>query len=207
MTALVGDDAEADRERAWVDAARDGDMDAFRRLYDVHAGRIYRAVLMPLVRDPHLAEDLLADTFVKALEYLPRFEWKGRGFGPWLSRIAKNLALDHLRRKGRFAAWPEGLEQQLPTPGEQGAESLLGRSELSELIGERIELCVRSLNPRYQKVLRLRMFEKRPRAEAAEALEVSVGTLDVLLHRACKAFRREYVARWGGQSPEEIFEP
>lgn len=210
VAALSGDREGSDpaaQERAWVEQAQQGDMRAFRRIYDLHAARIFRGVLMPMLKDPHLAEDLVADTFVKALEYLPRYTWKGRGIGPWLSRIAKNLALDHLRRSGRFTGWPEGLEQCLPTPGDEGAETLLGRAELSTLLGARMDEVVRSLNPRYQKVLRLRMFDKRPRAEAAAELEVSVGTLDVLLHRACKAFRREYQARFAADSQSELFEP
>jgi RNA polymerase sigma-70 factor (ECF subfamily) len=47
-------------------------------------------------------------------------------------------------------------------------------------------------------VLVLRLVEKRPRTEAAAELEVSIGTLDVLLFRACKAFRRVWIERYGG---------
>lgn len=173
----------------------------------MHAKSVYRAVLMPLLRDSHLAEDLLADTFVRALERIDRFTWQGRGMGPWLMRIAKNLALDHLRKKGRVGAWPEGFEQSLPTPGEMGAERLMGHAQLSDLLGERIRLVQSDLNPRYQRVLQLRMIEKVSRADAAAELDVSLGTLDVLLHRACKAFKKAYLARYGGRSPEEIFEP
>lgn len=195
------------RERAWVEAAQAGDRDAMRALYDLHAPRIFRAVLLPLVRDRHLAEDLLADTFVKAIEKLDAFRWQGRGMGPWLMRIAKNLALDHLRRSGRFTRWPEGFEGSIPAPENDGADVHLGRAEVSEVLAERIEMTLESVNPRYRRVLELRVFEKRAREESAAELEISVGTLDVLLHRACRAFRKEYMARWGAESPEEIFAP
>ena len=201
----VGD--ERAEERALVERAQAGDRRAFRGLYDLHAKSVYRAVLMPLVRDTHLAEDLLADTFVRALERIDRFTWQGRGIGPWLMRIAKNLALDHLRKKGRMGAWPDGFEQSLPTPGETSAERLMGHAQLSDLLGDRIRIVQGELNPRYQRVLQLRMIDKVSRADAAAELEVSLGTLDVLLHRACKAFKKAYLARYGGSSPQEIFEP
>lgn len=194
-------------ERALVQGAQAGDRRAFRGLYDLHAKSVYRVVLMPLLRDTHLAEDLLADTFVRALERIDRFTWQGRGMGPWLMRIAKNLALDYLRKKGRMGAWPEGFEQTLPTPSETGAERLLGQAQLSDLLGDRIRIVMGELNPRYQRVLSLRMVDRVSRTDAATDLEVSLGTLDVLLHRACKAFRKAYLSRYGGQGPQEIFEP
>ena len=46
------------------------------------------------------------------------------------------------------------------------------------------------LNPRYAQAIRLRVLEERPRAEAAEALGVSLGTFDVVLHRAMAALRK-----------------
>ena len=47
-----------------------------------------------------------------------------------------------------------------------------------------------TLNPRYAKVLRLRLLEDRDREECAEILDVKVGTLDVLLYRACRSFKQ-----------------
>jgi RNA polymerase sigma-70 factor (ECF subfamily) len=46
-------------------------------------------------------------------------------------------------------------------------------------------------------VLELRMIEKLPRDEAAKAMDVTIGTLDVLLFRACKAFRKVWARRYG----------
>jgi RNA polymerase sigma-70 factor, ECF subfamily len=184
-------------ERELVERAQAGDKRAFRELYMLHANTVFRCAIMPLVRDRNLAEDLLADTFVRAMENLRRFSWQGKGLLPWLIRIGKNLCLDHLRKAGRTSAWPEGFEQQLPDLSDSNAESLLGRSELSDALRERIEACMSDLNPRYRHVLELRMIEKRPRQYAADQLDVTLGTLDVLLFRACKSFRKVYVRRYG----------
>ncbi len=185
-------------ERALVERAQAGDQRAVRALYMLHADQVFRCAIMPLVRDRNLAEDLLADTFLRAMENLHRFRWQGKGLLPWLIRIGKNLCLDHLRRAGRTAAWPEGFEQQIPDTSDSNAESLLGRSELSDLLRSRIDECMTELNPRYQRVLQLRLIDKRPREEAAGLMDVTIGTLDVLLFRACKAFRKVWSRRYGG---------
>lgn len=192
-----------DDDRELIHRAQQGDQKAFKRLYERHSRQVYRYAIMPLIRDRTLAEDLLADTFVRALENVARFRWQGKGVLPWLIRIGKNLCLDHLRRSGRQAAWPEGLEAMLPEPSKQAdAEWVVGQRELADVLSERISSCIDAINPRYQEVLRLRMIEKMPRHEAAERMDVTIGTLDVLLFRACKAFRKVYVDRFGA-SPDD----
>ncbi|NVB40037.1 RNA polymerase sigma factor [Pseudenhygromyxa sp. WMMC2535] len=190
-------------ERALVERAQAGDQRAIRALYMLHANTVFRCAIMPMVRDRNLAEDLLADTFLRAIENLHRFSWQGKGLLPWLIRIGKNLCLDHLRKAGRVGAWPEGLEHQLPDPTDDDAESLLGRAELSDVLRERIDACMAEVNPRYQKVLQLRIIDKRSREDAAAQMGVTIGTLDVLLFRACKSFRKIYVRRYGDEAGAE----
>ena len=55
-----------------------------------------------------------------------------------------------------------------------------------------VEISLSRLNPRYAEVLRLRLIDEVPREACAARLGVSLGNLDVLLHRAVKAFREEY---------------
>jgi RNA polymerase sigma-70 factor, ECF subfamily len=193
-----------EEERTLVERAQEGDQRAFRALYMLHADTVFRCAIMPLARDRNLAEDLLADTFVRAMENLQRFRWQGKGLLPWLIRIGKNLTLDHLRKLGRVTAWPDGFEQHLPDLSDSNAESLLGRAELSEVLRERIDTCLVELNPRYRRVLELRMIEKRARHDAAAQLDINVGTLDVLLFRACKSFRKVYLRLYAsvGEGPE-----
>jgi RNA polymerase sigma-70 factor (ECF subfamily) len=57
---------------------------------------------------------------------------------------------------------------------------------------EQVELSLSRLNPRYALALRLRLLEDREREECAAILGVTVGNFDVILHRACKAFRQGY---------------
>ncbi len=205
----VNDHADVDEsaERALVERAQAGDPAAVRALYERFAPSVYRFAIVPLVHDRTLAEDLLADTFVRAMEHLGRFRWQGKGVLPWLIRIAKNLALDHLRKSGRFGGWPDGFEQFVADEDAPSGESEAAARELTELMRERIDAILRDINPRYGKVLRLRLVEGMPRDRAAIEMEVSVGTLDVLLFRACKAFRRAYVDRYGEAPTLEFGDP
>ncbi len=198
-------DETEDDERRLVRLAQDGDMPAFRELYERYAASVHRYAIVPLVHDRILAEDLLADTFVRALENIHRFRWQGKGFLPWLIRIAKNLCLDHLRKSGRIGPWPVGFEHLLPDATDIGGESVVARHETGALMRDRIEACLEEINPRYRKVLQLRLVEGLARDRAASEMEVSIGTLDVLLFRACKAFRKVYLQRYG-EAPQRDFD-
>ncbi len=204
MTAATNDESKDD-ERALVERAQAGDRAAFRALYQRFAPSVYRYAIVPTVHDRTLAEDLLADTFVRALENLHRFTWQTRGVLPWLIRIAKNLCLDHLRKSGRVGAWPVGFENLLPDTADIGSEAIVSREQMADRMRERIDGCLEDINPRYRKVVQLRLVQQLPRDQAAEAMDVSIGTLDVLLFRACKAFRKAYVQRYG-ESPQRDFE-
>jgi RNA polymerase sigma-70 factor (ECF subfamily) len=188
-----------DDEQALVARAQAGDTEAFRELYERFAPSVHRYAILPLVHDRTLAEDLLGDTFVRAIENIHRFRWQGKGVLPWLIRIAKNLCLDHLRKSGRIGVWPVELDQMVPDPGGLDGESLVVHQEIGELMRERIDACLDNINPRYRKVVELRLVRGMARDVAAKQMDVSIGTLDVLLFRACKAFRKVYVQRYGDE--------
>src|SRR4051812_20188919 len=79
-----------DEERAFVQLAIERDASAFASLYDRHVVRIYRHIYY-LVNDAREAEDLTAQTFLKAWEAIDRYKERGAPFVAWLLRIAHNL--------------------------------------------------------------------------------------------------------------------
>jgi RNA polymerase sigma-70 factor, ECF subfamily len=204
VTRQSSDELSPEQERALVRRAQRGEPMAFRELYERYAGSVFRYAILPLVHDRTLAEDLLADTFVRAIENIERFQWQGKGVLPWLIRIAKNLSLDHLRKSGRVGAWPLDFENLLADPRGQDGESVAAHREITELLRDRIDVCLEEINPRYRRVLQLRLVKGLARDVAAAQMEVSIGTLDVLLFRACKAFRKVYVQRYG-EAPQRDF--
>ena len=86
-------------------------------------------------------------------------------------------------------------------------ETLAAHHEITGLMRERIDECLDEINPRYRRVLELRLVQGVARDRAAAAMEVSIGTLDVLLFRACKAFRKVYVQRYGEGPQREFGQP
>lgn len=79
-----------------------GNEEAFEMLLHRHKSRIYTAIYM-IVKDRYEAEDLLQDTFIKAVNTIKggRYNEEGK-FLPWISRIAHNLAIDRFRRNKRY---------------------------------------------------------------------------------------------------------
>ncbi len=89
------DDAGA---RLLVARAADGDHDAIRALYELYAGMVYDNVL-PLIRDRHEAEDVTQQVFMRLLAKLHLYRPREAPFRAWLLRMARNVALDHLRQR------------------------------------------------------------------------------------------------------------
>lgn len=96
----------------WMDAARAGDRAAFGLLYVHYRDKVYRFIRHRVHRH-EIAEELTADTFVRALRSIDRFTWQGRDPGAWLFTIARNIAVDYVRAA---TARPEQL-----TPDYAGA--------------------------------------------------------------------------------------
>ena len=89
-------DRSDDEERRLVVAARSGDHSAFRRIVDMYRARVFTFVLR-VVKQYEEAEDIAQETFLRAWRYLARYN-ESRPFRSWLFAIARNLALNALRR-------------------------------------------------------------------------------------------------------------
>lgn len=180
-----------EEERAVVARLRDGDRAAFALLYRWYGDAIYRTAVAR-TGQREAAEDVLKDTFRTALEKLDQFTDHSRSIYWWLRRIAVNKAMDHHRRVARDRGLTERLEAQ-PEPLSMGSAPPRPDRGLEAADAARdVKTCLERLNPRYARALRLRLLEDRSREECAAELGVTVGTFDVLLHRASKAFRKVY---------------
>lgn len=82
-----------------IRAASEGDLDAFDVLVRSYQEPVWR-FLRGLVRDPALAEDLTQETFLRAFNRLPTFAFRSR-FSTWLFTVARNLAVDAVRKRER----------------------------------------------------------------------------------------------------------
>jgi RNA polymerase sigma-70 factor (ECF subfamily) len=159
------DDRERSLTRRAVQRASDGDGDAIGELYDRYAGRVYSHVRR-MMRDRHDAEDVTQLVFLKLTWTLDRYDERSGDFCAWLLRVARNLAIDEMRRR---------------RPVLVGDEATAMRSALREALAE--------LSADQREVIVLRQFiGLRPR-EIADRMERSEGSVHALYHRGRMAMR------------------
>ena len=181
-------------ERKLIHRTLEGDERAFGDLYRAYAQPIFGRVLMPRLGNRQAAEDALAETFRTAFERLDGFEPRGTSIYSWLARIAANKATDMHRVKARTARALTSFEQMwkpLRPEGEGPAKALETADELRVLRAAIAEVMAR-LNPRYRRAIELRFMEEESREGCAQAMDIKVGTFDVVVLRALRAFRREW---------------
>jgi RNA polymerase sigma-70 factor (ECF subfamily) len=182
------------RERELLTRARRGERDAVAALYRAFASRIYASVLMPRLGNPQAAEDALSETFRTALERLDTFDDHGVSIYFWLSRIAVNKATDMHRVKARTRRALTSFEDLLAPlrPSAPRPERELEAREHESHLRETVAAVLERINPRYRRAIALRFLEDKSRPQCAQAMDVKLGTFDVLLLRALRAFRTEW---------------
>ncbi len=179
--------------QALADAAAAGDVDAFERLVREHQSRVLN-VAYRMVNDPHDAEDICQDVFVKAFRALPRLRDRSQ-FGAWLLKITANCARDCLRRRRRRDEVP--LEE-VSTPIVDESHTDADGQRDTERIVQRLLM---GLPENHRIVIVLRDIEGLSYGEMADALSCTVSSVKNRLHRARRVFRERlapYLGEDGG---------
>jgi RNA polymerase sigma-70 factor, ECF subfamily len=167
----------------FVEAAKDGDPEAFGALFDHFYGPVYRYVAARVGR-PSDAEDLAQLVFVKALEALPRYELRGVPFGGWLFRLARNVVIDHVRTRREHVTLDIIVQQSTEDDGPD--ELAVLRQDMDS-----VACALRRLTPEQREAIQLRFFAGLSAKEAAIAMGRQEGTVRGLQFRAIAALRRE----------------
>ena len=171
--------AELAADRLLVEAAQK-DRSKFADLYDKYFCLVY-AYTARRVADRATAEDLTSEVFQKALEYLPKFVWRGVPFGAWLLRIATNIVVDRSRQAAR--------EQDLGEPEDATEISYISLEEIEER--ELIFRSVDKLPEDQRRVIVLRFAEEKSIREISEELGRSEGAVKQLQFRGLQTLRAE----------------
>jgi RNA polymerase sigma-70 factor (ECF subfamily) len=160
-------------------AARKGDRDAFRTLFERYHRRAY-ALAFGVLRHQDDALDVVQDAFIKAHKYLDKFEGNS-SFYTWLYRIVMNLAIDHLRKHRRVK--PVELDEaRMEDSADQGLlPRILGgnpsRALQDKEIRARIDRALDELSENHRAVLVMRELEGLSYEEMAQAMDCSKGTI------------------------------
>jgi RNA polymerase sigma-70 factor (ECF subfamily) len=170
---------------------RRGDPGAFEEVLARYQHRLYR-YLVRFVRDRALAEDLFQQSWLRVVQKIGQYDPR-KNFEAWLFSVARNLAIDHLRRYK-----PESLDE--PVPGGTQEESRAARlaaggpSALDRVLdrerSEKLEAALERLPLIYREALSLRFEEEMKVEEIAEVLNVPLSTAKTRLRRGLEQMRR-----------------
>jgi len=171
---------EAPEDAELVSAARDGDRNAFGRLYSRYSGMVH-GILLAHVPSTEI-EDLVQDIFLLALPRLNALR-DIRRFGEWLAAITRNRAKDYHRHSQTPAASLKGSSvEEVEVAAARRPEEMPARMIL-ELI--------RSLPESYRETLILRLVEGMTGPEIAARTGLTAGSVRVNLHRGMKHLREK----------------
>lgn len=163
---------------ALVRRAQEGEVDAFEKLYEHFFVPVYRYAAFRLPRE--IAEDTVADIFVKVWEKLHRYkERRGIPFGAWLFRIARHTVIDVYRSQRGF----EEVSEDLPDTDPLNRPS---RSVEQEELLRIVRAALAQLPRRYREVLILTFIAELPYSEVARVLHRTPGGVRVLKLRALR---------------------
>ena len=152
-----------------------GNEEAFAMLIKRHKSKVYTTIYL-IVRDQYIAEDLLQETFIKAIKKLKSGEYNEEGkYLPWITRIAHNLAIDYFRREKRYptVVMEDGSSVfNSLSFSEESLESIKIKDETHALLREMIQ----TLPEAQKEVLMMRHYSDMSFQEIAEATGVSINT-------------------------------
>jgi len=176
-----------DQEKEWLARAPE-DPQALKRLYEHYFPRLYAYVSYRVGRVQD-TEDLVAETFLKAIEKIDSFEWRHKNsFAAWLFSIARNLISNFYRQEQSWETVP--LDE---LPNLQASELLPENVVLQKEKFQRLRKLIGTLTPRQQEIITLRFFGGLRNREIAEVLGIDERTVAAHLCRGLETAHRKYI--------------
>ncbi|MBI2171652.1 MAG: sigma-70 family RNA polymerase sigma factor [Chloroflexi bacterium] len=161
---------------------------ALADLFETEYERIVRYFYVR-IGDGGAAEELASEVFLRALERIDSFEWRGIPMQAWLFRIAHNMTVDYLRKHAGRRAAPLAAAEQVAS-ADSPEETALMAMERRELLD-----AMEALTPAQREVISLRFFTGLSCAETAQVMKRSNGAVRELQSSGLKGLRRVLGAR------------
>ena len=159
-----------------VRRAQEGDQEALRYLYTTYSDNVYGYV-PSIVRDDHAAEDVTQHVFAKMMTTLVKYDDRGVPFFAWLLRLARNVAIDHLR-----------ANRLTPTENVFDPHASCG-TDMDR--AQTVQDALATLTTEQREVVFLRHVVGLTPCEIAERMGRSEGSIHGLHHRGRRALQRE----------------
>jgi len=166
-----------------IDRCLAGDRAAYEELVLAHGDELV-GILRAMLGNLDDARDVAQEAFVRAYSSLHRFDTR-RPFRPWLFRIGRNLAINHLKARARRAESQTLREIELTSETKSPSANVLE--------GERrvaVERLLAQLRPQYRDVLVFGYMARLEYEQIATVMTIPVGTVKTWLNRAKASFRK-----------------
>ena len=169
-------------EENLVRRAKQKDQRAFTELYEAYFDKIYRYVAVK-IGDRTEAEDMTQQVFLKALQSISSFNWKGVPFSAWLYRIAHNQVVDYFRKQNKR---PDPLYDEALAVSDNNPQQMAERN----MDIEQVLSATRQLTDAQREVISLRFTGELSTAEVAKIMGKSQGAVKALQHSAILSLRK-----------------
>lgn len=181
-TSAVGDPATLAK---WISAVGLGDRQAYRRLYDATAPKLF-AVALRILRDESRAEDVLQDSFVNVWNGAAGYNASLSAPMTWMITIVRNRALDYIRRVDRRTVELDDdlaavLESDQATPADSAMHAEDARA---------VQRCLKRLDAGPRQAIAFAYFQGLTHSELAGALRVPIGTVKTWIRRGLEKMKR-----------------
>ena len=158
-----------------VSLYKNGNEEAFEVLLHRHKSKIFTGIYL-IVKDRYVAEDLLQETFIKAINTIRGGKYNEEGkFMPWISRIAHNLSIDYFRKNKRY---PEVVleDGSRVFDSMEFAEDSMEMKQMKKETHSRLREFIKELPTEQKQVLIMRHYLQMSFFEIAERTGVSINT-------------------------------
>lgn len=163
-----------------VNLAKEGDSEAFGKIYDILVKPIYRYIYYRV--DPQIAEDLTEETFLKAWQKLSSYKEGKSPFSSWVFRIAHNLVVDYYRKNETSLEIDENYADSKITSN-PGYEISLKFNQI------KLRKAINKLPENYQQVIILKYINDEDNEVIAKVIGKSEGAVRTLQSRALEKLR------------------
>ncbi|MEM9921268.1 MAG: sigma-70 family RNA polymerase sigma factor [Bacteroidota bacterium] len=177
-------------ESVFITSLQNGDQQAFSRLIQLNQDRVFNTVL-GFVKNADEANDLCQEVFIQVFRSIGSFKGEA-GLSTWIYRIAVNKALEHIRKQKKkrqtrwqlFSSGSENMVEKVPDPVHPGL--ILEDQERSKQLFKAID----RLAERQKTALILYQFEDLSYKEIAQVMELSLASVESLIHRARRNLKK-----------------
>lgn len=171
----------------------EGDKEGLSRIYEEYIGYIY-AIVLDVLKNKENAEDISADFFIKLWQIADTYR-PGNGHRGWMARIARNMAIDFLRKHKRMELKDCMEDARDERENESPGRSIYAGSQDSQVeqevvSGIALEEALSQLNEKEREIINLKIIGDMTFKDIAELLNTPMGTVTWRYQSAISKLRR-----------------